>query len=133
MKAAPFTLLGTAMLSIALASAVFAHHSISAEFDGNRRIMLAGTVTKVEWTNPHSFFYVDAKDPKTGSTVTWACELGSPNMLSKLGWTRATLKVGMMVSFTGTLARDGSHKVIPRNIVADGTNIVAWPSEHNTP
>jgi hypothetical protein len=111
----------------------FAHHSISAEFDANSRITLTGIVSKVEWTNPHSFFYIETKDPKTGNTLTWACELGSPNMLSTLGWTRETLRVGMMVSFTGILARDGSRKVIPRKIVADGTNLVAWPNEHKTP
>ena len=75
------------------------------------------------------FFYVDVKDPKSGTVVNWACELGSPNMLATLGWTHATLKAGMNVSFTGTPARDGSHKVIARKIVVDGTPLVAWPSE----
>jgi len=95
--------------------------------------VVSGTITKVEWTNPHSFFFVDAKDPKTNHIVSWACELGSPNMLSTLGWTRRTLRVGMMVTFTGVLARDGSYKLIPRNIVADGNRIIAWPSEQNLP
>jgi hypothetical protein len=110
-----------------------AHHSISAEFDGSRRVVLSGTITKVEWTNPHTFFFVDAKDPRTGQIVSWACELGSPNMLSTLGWTRSTLKVGMMVTFSGVLARDGSYRLMPRNIIADGNRIVAWPSEQNRP
>jgi len=110
-----------------------AHHSISAEFDGSRRVVLSGTITKVEWTNPHTFFFVDAKDPGTGQIVSWACELGSPNMLSTLGWTRSTLKVGMMVTFSGVLARDGSYRLMPRNIIADGNRIVAWPSEQNRP
>jgi hypothetical protein len=107
----------------------FAHHSIAAEFDVNHRIMLTGTVTKVEWTNPHTFFYIDVKDPKTATVVKWACELGSPNMLAMRGWKPDTLKVGMTVSLTGTQARDGSHKVIARNIIADGVRLHAWPSE----
>jgi hypothetical protein len=122
-------LLFAAIFSVTLSSVALAHHSISAEFDAGRRVMLSGTITKVAWTNPHSFFYVDVKDSKTGGTVSWMCELGSPNMLSAIGWTYNTLKVGMSVSFTGILARDGTHKVIARNIVADGNKVIAWPSE----
>jgi hypothetical protein len=133
MKPHAFKLLFTPILSIACASAALPHHSISAEFDANRRVTLNGTISKVMWTNPHSFFYLEAKDPKSGSVVTWTCELGSPNMLSTLGWTRSTLKVGMVVRFTGILARDGSYKVIARNITADGNKVVAWPSENDKP
>jgi hypothetical protein len=126
-----FTFLRVALLSSLLTPNALAHHSTSAEFDSNQRTTLGGTVSKVSWGNPHTFFFLDVKDPKTGMVVSWACELGSPNMLMTLGWTRATLKVGMNVTLTGTLARDGSHKVIARNIVADGIRIPAWPSEHS--
>jgi hypothetical protein len=132
MKAKLFALLIAAIL-IAFTHTALAHHSISAEFDQNRRIMLAGTVTKVEWSNPHAFFYLDVKDTKSGNIVTWACQLGSPNMLLMLGWTQHTLRVGMAVSLTGMVARDGSHKVNARDIVADGNRIVAWPSERGAP
>jgi len=118
---------------INLTDTAVGHHSISAEFDANRRIVLAGTVTKVEWANPHTFFYVDVKDPNTRTVVNWACELGSPNMLASLGWTQNTIKVGMTVTLTGTLARDSSRKVIARNITADGTKLTAWPSEAGNP
>src|SRR5205814_6848996 len=118
-----------ATVAIVLPSAGLAHHSISAEFNAAQRVTLAGLITRVTWTNPHTFFYVDATDPKTGSVVNWACELGSPNMLQTLGWTQSTLKVGMMVTLIGVPARDRTHKVIARNIVADGTALVAWPSE----
>jgi hypothetical protein len=128
MKAKAFHLAGAIFL-IAATIPGFGHHSVSAEFDASRRINLTGTVTKVSWTNPHAYFYVDAKDPKNGAVATWACELGSPNMLFRLGWTQSTLKIGMTVSFTGIQARDGSHKVIARNIVADGSKLTAWPSE----
>jgi hypothetical protein len=108
---------------------VFAHHSVSAEFDVRRHVNLAGTVTKVEWMNPHTFFYIDVKDPKSGIVTNWACELASPNGLAALGWVPSTLRVGMFVSLTGTLARDGTRKVNARNIVADGRRLSAWPSE----
>lgn len=117
---------------VALSLPIFAHHSTSAEFDSTRRIMLMGMVTKVAWVNPHSYFLIEAKDPRNGILSTWACELGSPNMLATLGWKQNTLKVGMSVSFTGILARDGSHKVIARNIVADGSKLTAWPSEQTS-
>jgi hypothetical protein len=133
MKAPAFQLLLTAILSIAFSSVALPHHSTSAEFNLRQRVILSGTITKVSWTNPHSFFFVDAKDPVSGNIVTWACELGSPNMLATLGWNHNTLRVGMTVSLTGILARDGSHKVMARNIVADGNRIVAWPSEQNQP
>jgi hypothetical protein len=132
MKMGALTLLVASILCM-MPCSTLAHHSISAEFDGSRRVVLSGTITKVEWTNPHTFFFVDAKDPRTGQIVSWACELGSPNMLSTLGWTRSTLKVGMMVTFSGVLARDGSYRLMPRNIIADGNRIVAWPSEQNRP
>jgi hypothetical protein len=129
MKVRWFTLWFVASLVIVLPVALMAHHSISVEFDQRHRLPLTGTVTKVEWENPHTFFYIDVRDPKTGSVSNWACELGSPNTLATLGWTRTTLKVGMNVSLTGTLARDGSHKVIARKIIADGNPLAAWPTE----
>jgi hypothetical protein len=133
MKPRTFPLLFVATVLTTTPLPVFSHHSVSAEFDASQRLTLAGTVTRVTWSNPHSFFYVDAKDPKTAAVVSWMCELGSPNMLLTLGWTRETLKIGMTVSFTGTPARDGSKKVIARNIVADGNRLIAWPSEQTKP
>jgi len=133
MRKEPIPVLFAAIVLAAVTLPALAHHSVSAEFNGTQRIQLSGTVTKVTWLNPHTFFYVDAKDPKTGTTVNWSCELGSPQMLGTLGWTRSTLRVGMMVNFTGILARDGSRKVIARNIVAEGVKLTTWPSEHSNP
>ena len=129
MKVRWLTLWFVASLMVAVPAVVTAHHSISVEFDERHRIPLAGTVTKVEWENPHTFFYVDVRDSKTGIVNNWACQLGSPNTLASLGWKRTTLKVGMTVSLTGTIARDGSHKVIARKIIADGNPLAAWPTE----
>jgi hypothetical protein len=133
MKARVFLSIFVMLLEIGPPSSMFAHHSISAEFDARQLVNVAGTITKVAWGNPHTFFFVDAKDPKSGSISSWTCELGSPNMLTALGWTHSTLKAGMMVSLWGMPARDGSRKVIARKLVVDGMPIVAWPSEQGKP
>src|SRR4051812_35715727 len=85
-----------------------AHHSINAEFDLNKTITLAGTVINVDWMNPHTYVFVDVKDPEVGKTRTWACELASPAELARRGFTRESLKVGMSVRVAGTRAKDGS-------------------------
>jgi hypothetical protein len=129
LKAKAFSLLTTTLFPLVFVLTAFGHHSVSAEFDRTHQTILTGIVTKVEWANPHTFFYLDVRDAKNGGVTKWACELGSPNMLATLGWTSKTLRVGMMVSLTGILARDGSHKLIARSIVADGNRLTAWPSE----
>ena len=86
---------------------VLAHHSFAAEFDADSPIELTGTVTKVEWMNPHTFFYIDV-EKENGEYENWALELGSPNGLMRRGWTRNSLQVGNVVRVTGSRARDGS-------------------------
>ena|SRR2546422_6921265 len=112
---------------------VLAHHSFAAEFDAAKPVILTGVVTKVEWMNPHTYFYVDVKDPQTGKVDNWACEMGSPNGLTRQGWTRTTLKVGMVVSFDGTRAKDGSARANARNVTVDGKKLGAASSEGVTP
>ena len=112
---------------------VLAHHSFAAEFDATKPVNLTGVVTKVEWMNPHTYFYVDVKDPQTGKVANWACEMGSPNGLTRQGWTRNTLKVGMTVSFEGTRAKDGSNRANARNVLVDGKKLGAASSEGVTP
>ena len=85
-----------------------AHHSFSAEFDARQPFKLTGTVTKVEWANPHVFVHVDIVDEKTGATTSWAFEMGGPNALMRAGWTRTSLKAGDRVTVEGSRARDGS-------------------------
>ena len=85
---------------------VSAHHSFAAEFDSTKVVTLTGSVTKVEWQNPHTFFYLDVKDD-SGSVTNWALELGSPNGLMRDGWTRNTLKIGDVVTVEGSQARTG--------------------------
>ena len=123
-------------VSMALLAAVvpsFAHHSFAAEFDAAKPVELTGVVTKVEWMNPHTYFYVDVKDPQTGKVTSWAAEMGSPNGLTRQGWTRNTLTVGMIVSFTGTRAKDGSNKANARDVTVNGKRLGAASSQATNP
>ena len=114
---------------LAAAAPAFAHHSFEAEFDRSRTVSLTGTVTKVEWMNPHTYFYIDVKDAKTGKVQNWACEMGSPNGLTSRGWTRNTLHVGMVVSVPGSRAKDGSFKINASNVtLPDGKSLNAASS-----
>src|SRR5215510_7757583 len=107
----------------AAAAPLFAHHSFAAEFDGTKRIQLTGVVTKVEWTNPHVWFYVNVKDEATGKLVNWGAEMGSPNALMRTGWTRNTMQVGMVVTFNGALAKDGGNRVNTSTVTVDGKKL----------
>jgi hypothetical protein len=88
---------------------VLAHHSFAAEFDAEKPVDIRGTVVKVDWTNPHTYFYVEVENDK-GEVEEWAMEMGSPNGLMRRGWTRNTLEIGTEVIVKGTQARDGSFK-----------------------
>jgi hypothetical protein len=90
------------------ATPVAAHHSFAAEFDSSKPFKLTGVVTKVEWQNPHTIFYLDITDAQTKKVTNWSFEMGSPNGLMRNGWTRNTLKIGDVVTVEGSLARDGS-------------------------
>jgi hypothetical protein len=116
-----------------VASPLVAHHSFAAEFDGTKRIELTGIVTKVEWTNPHVWFYVNVKDEATGKLVNWAAEMGSPNALNRSGWTRNTMQIGMTVTFSGALAKDGSKRVNTNTVFVDGKKLGAASSEGERP
>ncbi len=98
---------GIGVLLLAAARPALAHHSFAAEFDADKSFKMTGIVTKVEWQNPHTFFYIDVTDSATGKVTNWALEMGSPNGLMRAGWTRNTLKVGDVVAVEGSLARSG--------------------------
>lgn len=85
-----------------------AHHSFAAEYDASKPVTLKGTITKVEWTNPHTYFYLDAED-ETGKSASWAVEGGAPNVLYRQGWRPTSLKVGDRVTVVGSRAKNGTN------------------------
>jgi hypothetical protein len=101
-----------------------AHHSLGAEFDAGKTVRVTGTVTNVDWMNPHTYFFVDVKDPEAKKVLSWACQLASPNELAKRGFNRDTLKVGMAVTVSGTRAKDGSLKIHTETLSIDKTVIL---------
>ena len=94
-----------------------AHHAFSAEFDRDKRVEMRGYVTKVEWTNPHVWFYINVKDEKTGRVTNWGFEMGPPHGLQARGWTRELMKIGDEVIVTGSLAKNGSNRANARDVI----------------
>jgi hypothetical protein len=100
---------------------VAAHHAFAAEFNKDKPVTLTGTVTKLEWTNPHVWIHMDVKGPN-GQMVSWRAEGGAPNALYRLGWKKGSLTVGQVVTVQGWLARDGSPTANANSVkLADGT------------
>jgi hypothetical protein len=99
---------------------VVAHHAFSAEFDANKPIKLTGAVTKFDWTNPHAWIYIDAKD-ETGKVANWGFELGGASGLMRSGWTRFSLKAGDEVTIEGTRARNGSNNANASTVILAST------------
>ena len=118
MTARPLRL--AAGLALAMSTApLWAHHALVAVFDPSKQRDFQGTVSKVEWLNPHAHFFLDVVQPN-GKTARWEFELGSPNALMQHGWSRYTLKKGDMISVTGDLARDGSNLAHARSVTFAG-------------
>lgn len=115
------------LLCTGAARAVAAHHSFAAEFDATKPVTLKGTITKVEWTNPHTWFYVDVEE--RGKKVNWAVEGGAPNVLYREGWRPDSLKAGDKVTITGSRAKDGSNLANATLVqLPDGTCLFAGTS-----
>jgi len=128
-------LFATALLLTTAVAPLVAHHSFAAEYDAAKRVTMTGKVTKVEWMNPHAFFYLDVKDEKTGAITNWAFELNSPNYLMRSGWTKSSLKVDDVVTVVGALARDGTKQVNASTVKLAGSDktLFAGSSDPNAP
>jgi hypothetical protein len=128
--------IGMAVLAALLLTgvpAVFAHHSFAAEFDADKPFKMTGLVTKIEWQNPHTFFYIDVTDPATGKVTNWAMEMGSPNGLMRQGWTRNTLKIGDIVAVEGSRARSAQPLGNARVVILTSTGQRLFAASSQTP
>jgi Family of unknown function (DUF6152) len=116
-----------ALLVVGLSAGMSAHHSFAAEYDSKAPLTLTGVVTKVEWTNPHTYVYIDVKD-EAGKTVNWAFEGYPPNTLKRTGFDRDVVQAGTTITITGWHARDNSHRAAGREItLPDGKKVFLGP------
>jgi hypothetical protein len=120
--------------ALALAPQAFAHHSFAAQYDSNKVVSLKGWVTKVEWFNPHVYFYIDVENAETGEIDNWAIEMGPPHMLQDSGWKKNSMQIGDELLVEATRARDGSTTANARSVTLSATGEVlgADSSEQQT-
>src|SRR5262249_54110773 len=134
-----FSILGIITLACittaALTTPLLAHHSFAAEYDSKQPVKLTGAVTKVEWMNPHVYFYIDVKDEQTGKVTNWAWEMCAPAVIQRSGWTRNSMKLGDLVTVEGSRAKTGLPHGNARSVTlaATGKKLGAGSSEGQYP
>ena len=115
------------------ATSVWAHHAFAAEFDANKPVSFKGTITKMEWVNPHTWLHVDVKKPD-GTVENWAVEAGTPNVLFRRGFTKESLVPGTEIVVDGYQAKDGSHRANGRDLtLPDGRKLFLGSSGTGAP
>ena len=130
---ATFAVFAAGLGLLVSATPVLAHHSFAAEFDDKKPVTIKGTVTKVDWMNPHIWMYVATKD-ESGKTVQWQCEGSPPNTLTRQGWTKQSLKEGDEVTIEGFMAKDATNTCNARSVVLpSGKRLFAGSPEDNGP
>ena len=126
--------LSCVLLALALAAPAMAHHSFISQFDPDQPITMTGVVTRIDWMNPHVYFYIDVKDEETGAVENWGFEMGPPHMLQARGWKRNSMAIGDVLEVHATRARDGSNTANARRVTLTSTGEVlgAASSEQRT-
>ena len=134
MKLRTLSILGVTGALLA-AAPLLAHHSFAAEYDAKKPFEMKGVITKVDWMNPHVYFYIDVKDEQTGKVANWAFEMGAPAVIQRNGWTRTSMKIGDIVIVDGTKAKNGKPLANARSVVmqSTGKKLGAGSSEGVTP
>lgn len=124
MKSGSFvSAIGLACVAL-LASAAHGHHSFRSQYDADRPVTLTGVVTKIEWMNPHVYFYIDVTNEESGEVENWGFEMGPPHMLQQRGWKRNTMQIGDVLEVHATRARDGSATANARRVMMTSTGEV---------
>lgn len=116
--------LATGVVLLLTSTALVAHHSESSQFDANQPVEVTGVVKKVDWMNPHIYYFVDVKDESTGKIVTWGFSGAPPGWLARRGFTKDMLQPGMVVTVRGARAKDGSNNASGHRVTfADGRQV----------
>lgn len=125
----------SAVLALAFATPLAAHHSFAAQYDREQPITLTGAVTKIEWNNPHAYFYIDVLNEKTGKVENWAWEMGAPAVIQRSGWRRNSMTIGDLVTVEGWRARNGDFHGNARTVILanTGEELGAGSSSEQTP
>ena len=125
----------SAVLLLALATPLAAHHSFAAQYDRELPITLTGAVTKIEWNNPHAYFYIDVLNEESGEVENWAWEMGAPAVIQRSGWRRNSMTIGDLVTVDGWRARNGDFHGNARTVIlaSTGKELGAGTSADATP